>query len=202
MALICLPIASAAEAPPDTRLPLTEGHVRALVREAARESRGGDTTDFVLALDRRVRETSGDFDPLAPAIVRREDLLVTVSAPYMTFRRRLIDMLRMPEERRRLDHVTWTNVMIVDVEPHRLDAPDIEAVTLTRAGTPVRPLQSGLRPMAFTDGTGARGTLHQGEVHFPIAAFLPGRAVVLTLSVAGRAPIVHTFDDAALALLR
>lgn len=176
--------------------------MRALVREAARESRGGDATDFVLALDRRVRETSGDFDALAPAIVKREDLLVTVSAPYMTFRRRLIDVLRMPEERRRLDRVAWTNMVIVDVEPHRLEAPDVAAVTLTRAGTPVRPLHSALRPMTFTSGTGARGMLHQGEVHFPTAAFVPGQTVALTLSVAGSAPIVHTFDDAALALLR
>lgn len=202
MALVCLPLAAGAEGPPDGRTALTEGHVRGLVREAARESQGGDSTDFVLALDRRVRETSGDFDALAPAIVKREDLLVTVSAPYMTFRRRLIDMLRLPAERRRIDQVAWTDLVIVDVEPHRLDAPDVEAVTVTRAGTPVRPLYSALRPMTFTDGTGARGMLHQGEVHFPIAAFQSGQTVALTLLVAGGPPIVHTFDDAALALLR
>jgi hypothetical protein len=202
MALVCLPFVVGAEPPLEGRPSLSEGQVRRLARDAARESRGGDSTDFVLALDRRVREESGDFDALAPAIVKREDLLVTVSAPYMTFRRRLIDALRLPEARRRLDHVAWSHVVIVDVEPHRLDAPDVAAVALTRAGTPVTPLHSALRPMTFTDGAGGRGVLHQGEVHFPVAAFSPGQTVVLTLSIASGQPIVHTFDDAALALLR
>lgn len=201
VAIVWLPTAAVAEAPPNRHRPLTEGHVRALVRQAARESRGGDATDLVLALDRRVRDAAGDFDALASAIVKREDLLVTVSAPYMTFRRRLIDALRLPEERRRLDRVAWSSMVIVDVEPHRLGAPDIESVTLTRAGRLVRPVYSTLRPMTFTSGTGTRGVMHQGEVHFATAAFLPGQPVVLALSVAGGEPIVHTFDDASLALL-
>ena len=74
--------------------PVTESRVRALAREAQSEAKG-DKTDTVLALDRRFRERFGDFESFPITIVKREDLSVVLSTPFMTYRRALAEYLRM-----------------------------------------------------------------------------------------------------------
>ena len=73
--------------------PLTESRVRGFARQADREAKG-DATETVLTLDRLVRERLGDFESFPLSVVRNDEILVTVTAPYMAFRRSLIDILR------------------------------------------------------------------------------------------------------------
>lgn len=180
------------------RGPVTEARVRAMAREAARESRG-DATELVLALDRRVRGEWGDFESFPLSIVRSDELLVTLTSPYMAFRRSIVDMLRTA---RTVDRAVWTDAAVVTVTPLRLGAPDIDSVSLLRDGRGVAPVSSALRPMTFSSGTGAESVLHAGDVHFAPSALLPGGTVVLTLMPRGRDPIVYTFTDSELSALR
>src|SRR5262245_55692837 len=80
--LFGLPAVSSSGQP---REPIREAHVRELTRQAARDARG-DSAEIVIRLDQRVRERWGDFESFPLTIVRDEDLLVTVTAPYMSFR--------------------------------------------------------------------------------------------------------------------
>jgi hypothetical protein len=174
-----------------TREPIPESRVRELARQAARDRRG-DPTEIVLALDQRVRERWGDFESFPLTIVRDEDLLVTVTAPYMSFRNSLVDMLRSG---RPMDRAVWTNMVVVAISPKRLGAADIESVDVSRNIRPVAPVRLALRPMSFSSGTGEEAVIHAGEVGFPLSAFSPGGAVVLTLTPRRGNPIVHAFSD-------
>ena len=178
--------------------PLTESRVRGFARQADREAKG-DATELILALDRLVRERSGDFESFPLSIIRNDELLVTVTAPYMAFRRSLIDVLRAG---RPLSQAAWTGAVEVAVTPRRLGAPDIESVRVSRDGRAVAPLKTSLRPMTFSNGAGVESVLHAGEVQFSPAAFLPNGGVVLTLTPRGRSPIEYTFTDSELATLR
>ena len=172
--------------------------MRAFARQAQGEARG-DGTALVLALDRRVREAWGEFESFPLSIVRREELLVTLSAPYMAYRRGIVDVLRT---KRPIEEVPWTDAVVVSISPARLGAPDIEAVTLTRAGREIDPLKATLRPMTFANGSGEQGVLHAGDVHFPTAAFLPGVPVTLTLRPRGNDPIEYAFSESELATMK
>jgi hypothetical protein len=178
--------------------PLTEASVRALARRASRDSRG-DPTKLVLALDQRVRERWGDFESFPLSIVRDEDLLVAITAPYMSFRRSLVDMLRSG---RPIEQTAWTGTVVIAIAPMRLGAPDVESVVVSRDGHSVAPVSSGLRPMTFSNGRGDEGVIHAGDVHFAVSAFLPGSKVVLTLAPRAKDPIVYVFSDAELTTLR
>lgn len=178
--------------------PMTEARVRALARQARNESRG-DATDLVLALDRRVREAWGEFESFPPSIVKREDLLVTLSTPYMAYRRSVVDLLRTG---RRVEDATWVDAAVIAVGPARLGAPDVVAVALTRDGRDVPPIKNLLRPMTFTNGAGGQEVLNAGDVHFQMSAFAPGSVVVLTLRPRNGEPFVHRFSDAELATLK
>lgn len=169
-----------------------------MARQASREAHG-DATTLVMALDRRVREAWGDFETFPLSIVRDEQLLVTLTPPYLGYRRSLIDMLRT---KRPIDQAVWTGTVELAISARRLDAPDIQSIELTRNGQPVAPLKSTLRPMTFSDGSGASRAIHSGEVLFEPAAFAPGGTVTLTFDCAGRPPIVHTFEAAQLSTLR
>ena len=172
--------------------------MRAFARQAQSEARG-DATALVLALDRHVREIWGEFESFPLSIVRREDLLVTVTAPYMAYRRGIVDVLRT---KRSISDVAWHEAVIVSIGPARLGAPDIETVTLARAGREVPPVSSALRLMTFTNGNGDQGVLHAGDVHFPIAAFASGASVTLTLRPREGEPVAYTFNEADLHTLK
>jgi hypothetical protein len=181
-----------------SRGPLTEAGLRALARQAQRESRG-DTTELVLALDRHVRETWGEFESFPLSIVRRDDMLVTLSTPYLTYRRAVVDVLLT---KRPLEEARWIDTAVLSVAPARLGAPDIEAVSLTRDGRDVPAARNGLKPMTFSNGGGDSMVLHAGDVHFPARAFAPGARVVLTLRVRLGDPLVYIFEEAELATLK
>jgi hypothetical protein len=189
---------AAVKASGQTREPLGESRVRELTRQAARDAKG-DPTEIVIALDRRIRERWGDFESFPLTIVRDEDLLVSVTAPYMSFRNSLVDMLR---SRRPIDQAVWTNMVVVAITPRRLGAPNIESVVVSRDGRTVVPVRNALRLMHFSSGTGDEGVLHAGEVGFSSPAFLPGSKVVLTLTPRGGNPIVYAFSDDELRTLK
>lgn len=174
-----------------TRDVMSEGRVREFVRQATREAKG-EPTETILGLDRRVRERWGDFESFPLSIVRNEDLLVAVTAPYLSFRSSLVDMLRSG---RSIKQAVWINTVTVTVSPRRLGAPDIDSVVVTRNNQTVAPIKNTLRPMRFSSGTGEEGVLHAGEVGFPTSAFVPGATVVMTLTLHGADPIVHAFND-------
>lgn len=198
IAVLTLCALIARQAAAQSHEPLTEARVRALARQASRESRG-DPTELVLALDRRVRAQWGDFESFPLSVVRNDDLLVTVSAPYMSFRRSLVDVLRSG---RPIEQAVWTSTVVIEISPRRLGAPDLASVILSRDGQTVTPVRSTLRPMTFSNGAGEEGMIHAGEVQFAPSAFLPGAPVLLTLAPTGSPSIVYTFDDAELATLR
>ena len=169
-----------------------------MARQAAREF-PGDPTALVLALDRRVREQWGDFESFPLSIISREDLLVTVSAPYLSFRTSLMDVLRTGQP---IERAVWTGTIVVAVAPRRLEAADIESVSVSRDGRLVPPVSATLRPMAFSNGAGREGVLHAGDVHFGVSAFSPGSRVVLRLAPRGLDPILYAFSAEELAALR
>jgi hypothetical protein len=177
---------------------MTGARVQAFARQARTEARG-DATTLVLALDRHVRETWGEFESFPLSIVRREDLLVTLSAPYMAYRRAVVDVLRT---NRPVEDAVWVDATVVTVSPERLGAPDLVAIVLTRDGREVAPLKNLLRPMTFADGGGKQSILHAGDVHFPSPAFGPGSVVVLTLRPQNGEPFVYRFSDVELSTLR
>jgi hypothetical protein len=189
---------TAASAPAQTRDMMSEARVRDFVRQAARDAKG-DPTEIVLALDRRVRERWGDFETFPLTIVQSEDLLVSVTAPFMSFRNSLVDLLRSG---RPLDRAVWAGAVTIAVAPRRLGAADIESVIVSRNDRSVPPIKNALRPMRFSSGTGEEGVLHAGEIGFPPSAFSPGADVVLRLIARGATPIVHPFTDSELSTLK
>lgn len=180
-----------------TALP-SERAVRALTRQA--ESRAhGDATALVLDLDRRVRAQWGEFESFPISVVRRDDLVITLTTPYMGYRRSLANYLKIG---RRAADVPWVDAVVIAVSPGRIGAPDVREVVVTRGGAAVAPLKSALRPMAFTDGSGAKGVLTAGEVHFPMSAFAPGAAVVVTAQPESGEAFVLELGDGELRVLR
>ncbi|HEX7794669.1 MAG TPA: hypothetical protein VF456_09980 [Vicinamibacterales bacterium] len=174
-----------------TREVMSEARVRDFVRQAAREAKN-DPTETILDLDRRVRDRWGDFESFPLSIMRNDDLLVAVTAPYLSFRNSLVDMLRSG---RSISQAVWTNLVTVTITPRRLGAPDIDAVGVTRNNQTVAPTRNALRPMRFSNGTGEEGVLHAGDVGFTPTAFAPGGAVVITLTRHDADSIVHVFSD-------
>jgi hypothetical protein len=154
---------------------------------------------LVLALDRRVRERWGEFESFPISIVRREDVLVTLSTPYMSYRLALADHLRM---RRPLDKVPWTDAAVVTVSPERIGGPDILSVTVTREGREVPALRSRLRAMTFSNGNGETGVMHAGELHYPMSAFAPGSPVTVTARPQEGEPFVYTLSAPELRTLK
>jgi hypothetical protein len=75
---------------------MTATTIRALTKEAQAEGRG-DNNAIVLALDKRVRARWGDFESFPISIVRRQDITIYLATPYMSYRRALIERLRMRE---------------------------------------------------------------------------------------------------------
>src|SRR6476646_7636955 len=86
-----VPLSSSISA--QTREAVSEARVRDFVRQAAREAKN-NPTETILDLDRRVRDRWGDFESFPLSILRNEDVLVAVTAPYLSFRNSLVDMLR------------------------------------------------------------------------------------------------------------
>jgi hypothetical protein len=181
-----------------TSEPLSEARVRVLAQQAQRESKG-DPTELVLALDRHVRDTWGEFESFPISIVRREDLLVILSTPYMAYRRSVVDVLRT---KRPIDQAVWLSTAVLTISPARLGAPDFETVLLTRDGREVAPAKSALRPMTFADGTGNQSVLHAGDIYFAPSAFAPGARVVLTLRPREGNAIEYAFSDEQLRTLK
>jgi hypothetical protein len=174
-----------------TREVMSEARVRDFVRQAVREAKN-DPTETILDLDRRVRDRWGDFESFPLSILRNEDLLVAVTAPYLSFRNSLVDMLRSG---RSISQAVWTNMVTVTITPRRLGAPDIDSVVVMRNTQTVAPTRNALRPMRFLSGTGEEGVLHAGDVGFAPSAFAPGGAVVMTLTRRDADSIVHVFSD-------
>jgi len=116
---------------------MTAGRIRALTRNA--QAKAADATEIVLALDASVRAEWGDFESFPISIVRREDLAIRLTTPYVAYRRTLANYLRID---RRLDEIPWVAAAVVDVEPARIDAPDIIRIVVERGGTAVAPVEN------------------------------------------------------------
>src|SRR5215210_6000549 len=127
---------------------MTAERVRSLTREAQAAARG-DKNEIILGLDARIRQRWGDFESFPISLVRREDLSVVLSAPYMTYRRTLADCLRID---RPLADIPWIPAVVVTVTPERVDAPDITQVAVERGGRSIPPIESRLGPMTFSNG--------------------------------------------------
>jgi hypothetical protein len=181
------------------REPMTAARVRALTKEAEAEARRGDKNEIVLALDRRFRARWGDFESFPVSIVRREDLRVTLSTPYMTYRRALADYLRRGDS---IAGIPWIEAGVVTVSPGQIGAPDITHVAVERDGKAVRPLESLLKAMSFTNGSGESAVIHAGDVRFPMSAFAPGASVTLTAAPDAGASFVFTLDASLLQTLK
>jgi hypothetical protein len=180
------------------REPMTAARVRTLTREAQAEARG-DKNEIVLALDKRFRARWGDFESFPVSIVRREDLSITLSTPYMTYRRALADHLRMGDS---VAGIPWIEAGVVTVSPGQIGAPDITHVVVERDGKAVPPLESLLKAMSFTNGSGESAVIHAGDVRFPMSAFAPGASVTLTAAPDAGAGFVFTLHASLLQTLK
>jgi hypothetical protein len=178
--------------------PMTAARIRALTRNA--QARGGsDPTELVLALDANVRALWGDFESFPLSIVRRDDLSVVLTTPYMTYRRALVNYLRIA---RPVADVPWIAAAVIAVEPGRIDAPDITRLVVERGGRPVPPLENLLRPMTYMNGNGEQAQIHGGEARFPLSAFAPGAPVTVSAIPKAGAAFVMTLTDEQLRTLK
>jgi hypothetical protein len=183
---------------PAQRAAMTAATIRTLVKEAQSAARG-DNDEFVLGLDARVRARWGDFESFPISIVRRDDLRVMLSAPYMTYRRTLAEYLLID---RPVADVPWIDAAVVAVEPLQIGAPDVLRITVERGDRDVRALDSQLRPMTFANGSGGAAVLHAGDVRFPMTAFAPGATVTIAAIPAEGASFVATLNDSQLSTLK
>jgi hypothetical protein len=178
--------------------PMTPARIRALTR-SARASGGADPTELVLALDARVRAQWGDFESFPVSIVRREDLNIVLTTPYMTYRRTLVNYLRIG---RPIAEVPWIAAAVIAVEPERIDAPDITRLVVERGGRAVPPLENLLRPMTYMNGSGDQALIHAGEARFPLSAFAPGAPVTISAIPRAGAAFVMALSDEQLRTLK
>ena len=172
--------------------------MRALAREAESKARG-DKTEIVLTLDDRFRERFGDFESFPITIVKREDLSIVLSTPFMTYRRTLAEYLRMGDP---LAKIPWIPTAVVNVGPMQLGAPDITSVVVERNGKPVPPSDNLLKPMTFTNGNGDSEVIHAGDVRFPMSAFAPGATVIVSAIPRTGGPFSITLDESQLQTLK
>ena len=178
--------------------PMTEAKIRSLTRDAAREAKS-DLTAVVLGLDRRVRERWSDFETFPVTIVKREELVVLLTTPFMRYRQAVVEQLRT---RARLNAVPWIDAVVISVSPERIDAPDIVDIVVACDGARIAPLGSGLRPMTFTNGKGETAVLHAGDVHFPTSAFATATRVTVSAVPATGSPFVLTLQNSQLRELK
>ena len=178
--------------------PMTSARIRALTR-TAQAGRGSDPTELVLALDASVRAQWGDFESFPLPVLRREDLNITLTTPYMTYRRTLVNYLRIA---RPIADVPWIAAAVITVEPGRIDAPDITRVVVERDGRPVPALENLLRPMTYMNGNGDRALIHAGEARFPLSAFTPGAPVTIAAIPQAGSAFVMTLNDEQLRTLK
>jgi hypothetical protein len=178
--------------------PVTESRVRTLAREAERQARG-DKTEVVLALDEKFRARFGDFESFPITMVRREDLSIVLSTPFMTYRRALAEYLRMGDP---LAKIPWIPAAVINVGPMQLGAPDITSLVVERDGKPVPPLDNGLKPMTFTNGNGESAVIHAGDVRYPMSAFAPGAVVRIVATPRNGEPFELTLEESQLLTLK
>jgi hypothetical protein len=178
--------------------PVTESRVRALAREAEREARG-DKTEIVLALDEKFRARFGDFESFPITMVRREDLSIVLSTPFMSYRRALAEYLRMGDP---LAKIPWSPAAVINVGPMQLGAPDITGLVVERDGKAVPPLENALKPMTFTNGSGESAVIHAGDVRYPMSAFAPGAVVRIVATPRTGEPFTLTLEESQLQTLK
>lgn len=178
--------------------PVTESRVRALAREAESAARG-DKTEIVLTLDQRFRDRFGDFESFPVTIVKREDLSVVLSTPFMTYRRALAEYLRMGDP---LSKIPWMPSAVINVGPLQIGAPDIARILVERNGKPVPPSENLLKPMTFTNGSGESAVIHAGDIRYPMSAFAPGASVTISAVPKTGDPFVLVLDEGLLQTLK
>jgi hypothetical protein len=178
--------------------PMTAARVRAFAKEA--ESRAkGDPTELVLALDKRVREVWGNFESFPISILRREDIAITLTTPFMGYRRALVEHLRM---RRPVAEVPWVDAVVVSVGVNRVEAPDIVEIVVERDGKAIAPIKNELKAMTFQSGNGQSVVAHQGEVSYPLSAFGPGATVLVSAVPASGSRFTITLESSQLQELK
>jgi hypothetical protein len=178
--------------------PVTADRVRALARAAAAAARG-DKTEVVLGLDQRFRARWGEFESFPITIVKRADLSVVLSTPFMTYRRALAEYLRMNEP---ISRIPWIPAAVITIDPLQINAPSITGIVVERNGKPVPPEESALKPMTFTNGSGDSAVIHAGDVRFPMSAFAPGATVTVSAVPRAGQPFSVTLDDSQLGTLK
>jgi hypothetical protein len=177
---------------------LTIARVRPLAKEAEAEGKG-DKNEIILSLDRKFRQRWGDFESFPVSLLRRDDLSILLSTPYMTYRRALAESLRIGES---VTNIPWVPAAVVTVTPVQIGAPDITAILLERSGKRVAPIENHLRPMSFANGHDQTAVLHAGEVRFPMSAFAPDGPVTITATSAAGERFAFVVDAGLLRTLK
>ena len=112
------------------------------------------------------------------------------------------DARELPADNRPLDETPWVAAAVVDVEPARIDAPDIIRIVVERGGTSVAPLENLLKPRTYMNGNGEQAVIHGGEVRFPLSAFAPGSPVTISAIPQAGAAFVMRLNDEQLRTLK
>lgn len=149
--------------------PMTEETLRAMARAAVSDANtdGGR----VQALDFRVKEKWGAFDPYPIALNTVTGLRALVVSPYLSYRTGFSEALRKMDPIETVPFAPWMSVVVA---PETMNAPDVIKVVVTRNGQMMSPTSNTLRPKEFRNSFGATATLHAGYVAFPREAFAPG----------------------------
>jgi len=178
--------------------PITAARVRSLAVEAQAEGEG-DKTEIVLAFDRKVRQRWGDFESFPISLVKREDLTIVLSLPLMTYRRTLVEYLRME---RPIADVPWVAPAVITVGPIQIGAPDITDIIVDRGARRVAPVENRLKPMSFANGNGETARIHAGEIRFRVSAFAAGASVSVIAIASTGERFAFAFDDSQLQTLK
>src|SRR5262245_10361466 len=174
--LVCTVAATVGSLRAQSPEPMTEAALRATAKAAVADASTNEGR--VLALDARVKEKWGAFDPYPISLNTAPGLRAGVVPPYLRYRTGFSEALRKMEP---IESVPFSPWMSVVVTPEAINAPDVIKVVVTRNGQMVTPVSSSLSPKEFRNSFGAATTLHAGSVAFPREAFAPGGLVVVTL---------------------
>jgi hypothetical protein len=168
------------------------------VLETAKEASTGASSPTAAATTFALRMKDRFGEPEVLTLSSSDSLDVALFTPMALMRVELFSMLRKMEP-------TWTYTpargIAIDVQPKRIDSPDIIKVIVTRNGSPVAGIGSTLQSQVLTSAAGAAVQRHVGAVFFPAEAFAPGGRVHVSAIPENGTNIEYEFTEIQLQLL-
>jgi hypothetical protein len=173
------------------------------LRKLATELRASIANDnkFIAALDKAVLPNGlkGDVNTGNILIGGTNPLFMMATFPYASYRLRLVEAMR---KRDPIDRVQVPDAVRIQVEPSRIDGPDIIKIIVERDGKTIEPLSNTLAPKELVTRLGAKVVLHSGVVTYPCSAFAEGATVTITAIPESGSNLTRTIPSKMLATLK